>query len=206
MAKKKGENTADLTDKQEAFCRSYMETNSATASYRKVYDCKNMKDNVIHVKAFELLNSGKVAVRLQILKDAAAKRNDITVDRVLKELALIGFSNMMDYISVQNGGAFVDLSKLTREQAAAIGEVTSEVYMEGDGDEAKAVKRTKFKLVDKRAALVDMGKHLGMFVERKEIGAPGEFSKLTDDELNDVIAEHMQDVVADGVEKGKTKH
>lgn len=31
-------------------------------------------------------------------------------------------------------------------------------------------KRVKFKLMDKRAALVDIGKHLGMFVERKLLG------------------------------------
>jgi hypothetical protein len=30
-------------------------------------------------------------------------------------------------------------------------------------DEAREVKRTKFKFSDKRAALVDLGKHLGMF-------------------------------------------
>ena len=124
---------------------------------------------------------------------------------IIQELALIGFANMQDYIAIQNGDAFVDLSKLTRRQAAAICEVTSEVYMEGKGDEAKAVKRTKFKLSDKRAALVDLGKHLGMFVERKEIGNPGDFARLSDDELNEVIASEMQEV-AKVMPRAGTKH
>ena len=65
--------------------------------------------------------------------------------------------------------AFVDLSELTREQAAAISEVTVEDYKDGRGEDARDVRKVKFKLSDKRSALVDIGKHLGMFVERKEL-------------------------------------
>jgi len=43
-------------------------------------------------------------------------------------------------------------------------------------------------------------------VQKHEHGGVGDFTKMTDDELNEVIAEHMQDVAADGAEKGKTKH
>jgi phage terminase small subunit len=153
-----------LTLKQEAFCRAYIKTGNASEAYRLSYDAKSMKDAAVHVKASELLKNGKVTVRVAEIQAEAAKRNDISTDKVLRELALIGFSNMLDYIQTQeDGSAYVDLSKLTREQAAAIGEITSETYMEGAGDEARPVKRTKFKLVDKRAALVDLGKHLGMF-------------------------------------------
>jgi phage terminase small subunit len=41
--------------------------------------------------------------------------------------------------------------------------------MDGSGDDAREVKRIRFKLADKRSALVDLGKHLGMFVERKHV-------------------------------------
>src|SRR5262249_28053524 len=77
--------------------------------------------------------------------------------------------NMDDYMTVgSDGDPFVDLSKLTREQAAAISEVTVEDFKDGRGEEARDVRRVKFKLLDKRAALVDIGKHLGMFKERVE--------------------------------------
>ena len=39
------------------------------------------------------------------------------------------------------------------------------------------------KASDKRQACVDLGKHLGGFVERKEVGSPGEFENVADDEL-----------------------
>ena len=88
---------------------------------------------------------------------------------ILHELAKIGFSNMLDYVSITNGGDLItDFSALTKDQAAAISEVTIETYTEGRGEDAEEVKRVKFKLSDKRAALVDMGRHLGMFKDKIE--------------------------------------
>jgi len=72
----------DLTPKQEAFARSYMQTGNASAAYRMAYDAENMKDAVIHVKACELLKNDKVAVRLEELRERAQKRHDITVDKL----------------------------------------------------------------------------------------------------------------------------
>ena len=168
-----------LTPKQEAFAKAYIETGNASEAYRRAYDAENTKDNVVHVKAAELLKHGKVSVRIAELQAGHQKRHEVTVDRVVKELALLGFSNMLDYMTVSGDGqAYVDLSSLTREQAAAIGELTSETYVDGkseDGEEKRVVKRTKFKLSDKRAALVDLGKYLGIFaqVQKHELSGPG---------------------------------
>jgi hypothetical protein len=41
--------------------------------------------------------------------------------------------------------------------------VHKRIPFDGRGENARAVKRVKFKLRDKRAALVDLGRHLGMF-------------------------------------------
>jgi len=68
-----------------------------------------------------------------------------------------------------DGTAYVDLSDLDRDKAAAISEIVVDEYTEGKGDDARQVKRVRFKLHDKRAALLDIGKHLGMFRERVEV-------------------------------------
>ena len=65
----------------------------------------------------------------------------------------------------------VDLSKVTRDQAAAIHEITVDEYMEGKGEDARRVKRTRFKLCDKDRSLELLGKHLKLFTERVEVSA-----------------------------------
>ena len=162
-----------LTPKQELFAQAYVETANASAAYRRAYDTSDMKDTSVHVAACKQLAHGKTWQRIEQLQLANLKRHEVTVDKVVRELSLLGFSNMMDYMrTTDSGDAYVDFPQLTREQAAAISEVTSEVYTEGGGEDARQVKRTKFKLSDKRAALVDLGKHLGIFVERKEVSGP----------------------------------
>lgn len=95
------------------------------------------------------------------------ERTQITADKVLKELALLGFANMQDYMRVlDDGSACMDVSKLTREQAAAIQEINSEVYLD---KEERPVKKCRLKLICKEGPLVQIGKHLGMFEERIRI-------------------------------------
>jgi phage terminase small subunit len=158
-----------LTPKQEAFCLAYVETGNASEAYRRAYDVSRMKDGVIRVKACEVMAHELVEARIAQLRERAMQRHDVTVDRIVQELAKLAFANMLDYIQIQSDGtAYVDFSKLSRQQAAAIGEIVTEEYTEGRGEDARAVKRVKFKLLDKRGALVDLGKHLGMFTEKHE--------------------------------------
>ena len=42
--------------------------------------------------------------------------------------------------------------------------------MDGRGEDARDVKRTRFKLADKKAALDDIGRHLGMFTDKIKVG------------------------------------
>lgn len=159
--------------------------------------------NTANASASRLLSQANISARVNELlaardtidRGATAKAIEklaITKERILSELAKIGFANMLDYITTQDdGSAIVDLSKLDRDQAAAISEVTVDSYVEdgGDDDQPRMVKKIKFKLMDKRAALVDMGKHIGMFIDRREVGAPGDFDEKTDEELAREVVE-----------------
>lgn len=119
--------------------------------------------------AATLKGKQRIEERVAELVGNAAKKAEVTIERVISELAKIGFANMADYMRPgTDGDPILDFSKLTRDQAAALQEVTVEDFKDGRGDDVRDVRRVKFKLSDKRAALVDIGKHLGAFVERHE--------------------------------------
>lgn len=104
----------------------------------------------------------------EILRKAAASV-EVTEARVIAEIAKIGFANMLDYIVVDTDGyAVVDLSKLTRDQAAAIQEVTVDTYAERDGEDVHQVKKIKFKLGDKKGNLELLGRYLSLWKDRFE--------------------------------------
>lgn len=181
-----------LTEKQKTFVNEYLvDLNATQAAIRAGYSEKTAA-----ATGYENLRKPQIAAEIAKAQQKRAERTKITADRVLEELGKIGFANMQDFIrTTDQGDAFVDLSQLTREQAAAINEVTVEDFKDGRGEDARDVRRVKFKLSDKRAALVDIGKHLGMFIERKELtgkdGGPIEVAETPPSERLNALLERI---------------
>lgn len=78
-----------LTSKQERFCLSYVEKNSASDAYRAAYDAGKMKPETIHRKAWDLLQNGKVTARIGELRAEAASRTTLTVAGIIDDLMTI---------------------------------------------------------------------------------------------------------------------
>ena len=100
-----------------------------------------------------------------------AAKLDLKADKISEELQRLAFSNMIDYMEIDDDGkpTGLNLSKLTREQAAAIQEITEDTTG-GSGDgERRLILRTKFKLSDKARALELLGRHLGMFQDNLKV-------------------------------------
>ena len=97
----------------------------------------------------------------------------------------MAFSRLDDYLNVQeDGSAVADMSVLAEDPnaGAALQEMTTEEYTEGRGEDAREVKRIKFKLADKAKSLEMLGKHLKLFTDVKEINF-GDLSKFSDTQL-----------------------
>ena len=152
-----------LTPRQERFCEEYLvDLNAAAAARRAGYSKKTAAEQGVR-----LLSNVQVSERIAAMRQERSARVQVDADRVLRELCLLGFSNMDDFLRHQDDGtAYLDFSMLTRDQAAAIQEFVVDEYMEGHGEDVRPVKKTKFKLADKKAALVEIGRHLGMFDDK----------------------------------------
>lgn len=159
-----------LNERQLAFVREYqVDLNATRAAVRAGYSVKAAR-----AYGSVLLNNPLVKAAIDIVRAKSAKRTEVKADQVVRELARMGFANMLDYVRVTpDGDAVVDLTRLDRDQAAAITEITSEVFTDGRGDDAERIKRVKLKLADKKGALELLGKHLGLFPNRHEVAGPG---------------------------------
>lgn len=194
----------ELTAQQLRFIDEYMiDLNGKQAAIRAGYS-----ERTAESQASRLLRHVKVQSEVSRRQAERSKRCEITADKVLKELAMLGFANMKNYMRAgPNGDPYLDFSDLTEEQTAALQEVTVEDYVDGRGEDAREVKRVRFKLADKRAALVDIGKHLGMFKERVEHSGPdgqpikmshGITPEMNPDQASKLYREFMRGVQSQG--------
>jgi phage terminase small subunit len=110
-----------LTIMQRLFVGEYLiDLNATKAAERAGYSSKTAQE-----QASRLLSNAMVSAEIARIQKERFQRLGITAEQVLRELALIGFANMLDFVTITpDGEARVDLSRLTRDQAAAISEIT----------------------------------------------------------------------------------
>ena len=117
------------------------------------------------VRALDYCSRPLIQAAIAAKMEAINAKYQLTTERVLAEVAKIAYANMDDYVDRSSGDPLLDFSKerVTREQMAAVGEITVETYMEGKGEQAREVKRVNFKLHDKLAALDKAMRRLGLY-------------------------------------------
>lgn len=116
-----------LTAKQEKFAQLVSRGTDQSSAYREAYDTDNMTNETIWVKSCELAKNGKVAVRVDLLKEKTAKRNEITADDVINGLkdALGIATTKQDPSNVR--GAWMDIAKvagLLTDKKEIVGQLT----------------------------------------------------------------------------------
>ena len=115
------------------------------------------------------------AIRAEIEARLASTldRYAVTSDRIIRELALIAFGNVGDFVAVQDDGSLVvDFGTATREQMASLKSIEIDERTIDGG--AAGVRRIKISLNDKRQALMDLAKIARMLpADRHEHSGPG---------------------------------
>lgn len=153
-----------LTEKQQKFCEIYVETGNASEAYRQAYSANGMSPSAINVNAAKLLKNTKVALRVRELESVkaqatqkAAERLEITMSRVLEELARIAFANVRDFVRIDDDGlAYVDLTDVPREKFAGVMEINTSELKAGRDKNAPIILKTRLKLANKIAALTEL--------------------------------------------------
>jgi phage terminase small subunit len=155
----------DLTPKQQCFVAEYLvDLNATQAAIRAGYSERTATEI-----GYENLRKPKVAAAIAVAMKERQKRVEVSQDFVLSELLKIAGANLLDYMCIgDDGKPRPDFSRMTREQAGALSEIVIDEYMDGRGEDARSVKRTRFKLHDKHSALVTLMRHKGWLTDKVE--------------------------------------
>lgn len=147
-----------LTAKQERFVAEYLiDLNATQAAIRAGYSVKTA-----HSVGHENLKKPEIAKAIQEAQAKRSERTEITQDRVLQELARIGFGNLQNVLTpAGNLMAVADWDEDAARSIASMEIITRPGGVDENG-EREVEHVAKIKAWDKLAALDKIARHLGM--------------------------------------------
>lgn len=166
--------------KHELFAQAVAQGRSAAEAY-VIAGYQPSRTNAARLSANEDVRS-----RIEEILSEAAAKVGVTVERIVAELAKIGFADIRKAVA-WNGSHTRETDNPDGGDVLVIRETFSQLVRLVDSDKidddtAAAIAEVRqsptgglsIKMHDKRAALVDLGKHLGMFVDRQQTEHSGE--------------------------------
>jgi phage terminase small subunit len=170
-----------LSDLGERFAAEYVIDLNAAAAYRRIRP--KVKATTARVEACKLLTNPNVQTRVAELKAAQMERLQITADRLLQELAITAFSDVLDY---QVGGSGrLELAPGAHPLASrALASVKHKTRTMSKGDVEIITHEVEYRLWPKVDALKALGEHLKLFRKDNELAGceiilgPGEEVRL----------------------------
>lgn len=157
-----------MTKKQERFVEEYLiDLNATQAAIRAGYSPKTANEQASRMLA-------NVSIQAEISRAMAerSKRTGINQDRILQELARIGFAKLTDIVDPDTGRIRYDA---TDDDLACIQSIKVKPGEFGTEREVKSC--------DKKAALELLGKHLGMFRDNMHLTVE------TSEKLDDILSQ-----------------
>jgi len=163
-----------LTIKQERYAQNLFAGMSQREAYKDAYSTKNMSDKSIDEEACRLANDLKITTRVAELTEELKQKNMLTVQKVVDELSHIAFDDISNYLSYRTEKTVVGRDELgnpitdyktiidLKDSNTIDTRNISEVSMGPNGT-------FKFKQYCKDNALVQLGKHLGMFTDNVKL-------------------------------------
>ncbi|MEX6689209.1 terminase small subunit [Danxiaibacter flavus] len=148
-----------LTGREEKFCQEYVKKLDKTkAAIAAGYSKKTARQI-----GYQNFTKVHITDRIREIQEELREKSGITEHAILTELAALAFWDIGDFI--KEGNTIQDLTKMTKpKRKPVIGMKVTERFLE-DGTRQIT---TELKMADKRGALVDLGRHLGVFEKDNE--------------------------------------
>lgn len=164
MAKAPTGHGSGLNPNQERFVEEYLiDLNATQAAIRAGYSAKTAES-----QGSSLLRNPKVARAVAARQDERAHDVGITQARVLRELALLSFSDITHY-EVNDLGKIVLTEDAPKGAQRAISSLKRKVFTDKDGGKSVEV---ELRLWNKPEPLKLAGKHVGLFADKEPEHVP----------------------------------
>lgn len=143
-----------LTPKQQRFVAEYLvDLNATQAAIRAGYSAKTAR-----VTGPENLSKPAIAAAIQAGTRKDAEKIELSKEAIIAELMKIAFSDMKQFATWGPHGVKLLDSDALGPETACVAEVSETITKSGGS--------IKFKLHDKVGALRDLGRHLGMWIDK----------------------------------------
>lgn len=163
---KKKSTIKKLTNKQKLFIKHYAKLRNAT---RAAIEAGYSEDTAGNIGAQNVM---KLQIEIDIEIQRQADRIDIEIQDIVSELSIIAFSDVENYISINEGGGIdiKSLNKLPLNITRAIETIQEDriIKENADGSQVTVHDKIKFKLHSKIKALELLGKYKAIFIEKHE--------------------------------------
>jgi phage terminase small subunit len=151
------------------FIQEYpVDLNATKAAERSGFSKKTARQ-----QGARLLSNVNIQKAIQAALKKREKRTEITQDRVLKELAIVGFSDLKNYIEINDDTGAIrakGFGEMPEGASRALESIREDRMVREDakGEDSIINEKVTFKLHSKLNALELIGKHLGMFPTKIE--------------------------------------
>lgn len=143
-----------LTPKQQRFVDEYLIDLNPQAAYQRAgYQARGKS---LAVNPYRLLENARIQAAITQRQQALQAATQVTQERVIHELALVGFADMATYVTWGPDSVTIKESAALRPEHTRVVESVSQTTTLAGGS-------IRFKLHDKIAALTKLGEHLGIF-------------------------------------------
>jgi len=147
---------AELTEKQEKYCQSYLICGNQSTAYRLAYDAESMNQNSVGVEACKMHADPRISLRIKELQKEAYERNKIEIDEIIQTLAGMVRFDIADLYD--ENGVLKNIQQIPVHARQMISELlVDEIKMQ---DTVIGHSR-KIKTINKLDAIEKLMKHLG---------------------------------------------
>jgi len=150
-----------LSGQEQEWADQYLYTGSKSAAFRIAYDCTNLSQKDIHIRAMNVGRRPHIKTYLEAELLARREDNRVSLDRVIEQYAALAFTDLPGIIEVEDGTVTItDTKNLTAAQRACIRSISVRDTRHGQHVEVT--------LVDKSKPLEALMRHLGGYAEHAD--------------------------------------